>query len=80
MQKFHGLHSIFYFTKILGFNFSVSEGCAAVTKGNDLRGVGIGHQQAFTQVFRLRKICVNEPSVQEGIACRYALNYTFCEQ
>lgn len=23
MQKFHGLHSIFYFAKILGFNFSV---------------------------------------------------------
>lgn len=80
MQKFRRLHSIFYFAKILGFNFSVSEGCAAVTRGNDLRGLGICRQQAFTQVFQLRKICVNEPPVQEGITCRYALNYTFCEQ
>lgn len=53
------------------FPFSVSEGRAAVTEGNDLRGLGTCHQQAFTQVFRLRKICVNEPSVQEGITCRY---------
>ena len=59
--------------------FSVPTEYVAIAAGDDLRGLGIGRQQAFTQVFRLRKICVNEPSVQEGIACRYALNYTFCE-
>lgn len=31
---------------------------------------GTCHQQAFSQVFRVRKICENEPSVQEGIACQ----------
>ena len=32
------------------FPFSVSEGRAVVTEGNDLRGLGICHQQAFTQI------------------------------
>ena len=47
----------------------------AKSHGNDLRGLGICHQQAFSQVFRVRKICENEPSVQEGIACRYCPEY-----
>lgn len=40
--------------------FSVPKERAAVTAGDDLRGLGTCHQQAFSQVCRVRQICENK--------------------
>ena len=70
MQKFYGLYSIFYFVKILGSIFQRPKDARPLPQGTILSGLGTCRQEAFTQVFQLQEICVNEPSVQEGIVCR----------
>ncbi len=71
----HGKQTLKQFLKqntgVSGIEITKDNIKAFIAAGDDPGGLGICHQQAFTQVFRLRKICVNEPSVQEGIACRY---------
>ena len=46
---------------------------AAVNKVDDLRGLGIRHQQAFLQNGAMCEICKKSVLVQEGIACQYRI-------
>jgi hypothetical protein len=46
MQKVRRLHSIFYFGKILGFNFLAFQQNAQLSPQDDFRGLGTCRQQA----------------------------------
>ena len=51
--------------------FSVPTERAAITAGDDLRGLGTCHQQAFWQEYRKRILAKIRKLTEECIACRY---------
>jgi hypothetical protein len=61
MQKVRRLHGIFSFQNSKCEFFSVPTERAAIATGNDLRGLGICHQQAFSR------------NSGNGISAKYAI-------
>ena len=61
MQKVRRLHGIFSFQNSKYEFFSVPTERAAIATGNDLRGLGICHQQAFSR------------NSGNGISAKYAI-------
>lgn len=74
MQKVRRLHSIFCFSNYQVWFFSVPTERAAIATGNDLRGLGICHQQAFWQEYRKRIPAKIRNLTEDCIACELREN------
>ena len=73
MQKVRRLHSIFLFWQDIRIRFfSVLTERAAITAGDDLRGLGTCHQQAFWQEYRKRIPAKIRNLTEDCIACQLA--------
>ena len=61
----------FSFSIFMYKDFSVPTECAAITAGDDLRGLGTCHQQAFWQEYRKRIPAKIRNLTEDCIACQY---------
>jgi hypothetical protein len=83
MPFYYSYDKVFSFSIFMYKDFSVPTERAAITAGDDLRGLGTCHQQAFWQEYRKRIPAKIRNLTEDCIACHFVVTrkkFSYYEQ